>query len=236
MADYTVELRSICESYAGRTTHSGYSEIDEVISKALPKIFDFDFPIFDENYRSVLETKIISHFYTREIGMETVPLWKFRLKTKMNEIMPYYNQLYRSETLDFNPLYDVSTTRTYSLTRTGDSTSTRNGSRESSGNSRNIDKYSDTPQGIVDLGKLVSDDNIYVTNVNVNDNEYENATTYNNDETVENRDLLDEYTETVNGKRGRDSYAKMIKDYRNNMLNIDMMVIEELNELFFSLW
>ena len=54
------------------------------------------FPIFDENYRSVLETKILRHYYTREIGFETVGLWKHYLKTKLNEIMPKYNKLYEA--------------------------------------------------------------------------------------------------------------------------------------------
>lgn len=107
MAKYTTEVRSICEVYAGLDESVGYDSIDDVISKAREKVFDFNYPIFDEAYRSVLETKILEHYYTREICEETVGLWKLRLKTKMNEIMPYYNQLYESELLEFNPLYDV---------------------------------------------------------------------------------------------------------------------------------
>ncbi len=81
------------------------------LKKCLPIVFDFDFPIFDENYRSVLETKILKHYYTREIAHETVGLWKLKLNTKLNEIMPFYNQLYKSELIEFNPLYDVELTR-----------------------------------------------------------------------------------------------------------------------------
>ena len=55
MAKYTTELRSICEAYAGYTEQQGLSKVDDIVSKALPKIFDFDFPIYDEAYRSVLE-------------------------------------------------------------------------------------------------------------------------------------------------------------------------------------
>ena len=87
MSKYTTELRYLIEN-------------------------DFDiglknYPIFDENYRELLNQKIINHYYFREIGMETAELFKRYLNTTMNEIMPYYNQLYKSELLEFNPFYNV---------------------------------------------------------------------------------------------------------------------------------
>ena len=71
------------------------------------------YPIFDENYRETLDTKILKHYYTREIGFETVGLWKFKLNTKMNEIMDYYNQLYESALLEFNPFDNTNLLRDY---------------------------------------------------------------------------------------------------------------------------
>lgn len=68
------------------------------------------YPIFDENYRELLNQKIINHYYFREIGMETAELFKRYLNTTMREIMPYYNQLYKSELLEFNPFYNVDKT------------------------------------------------------------------------------------------------------------------------------
>ena len=62
------------------------------------------YPIFNEDYRDYLNQKIIDHFYFREIGQETPERFNFFLARKMNEIMPYYNQLYKSELLQFNPL------------------------------------------------------------------------------------------------------------------------------------
>lgn len=90
MSKYTTELRYLIEN-------------------------DFDiglknYPIFDENYRELLNQKIINHYYFREIGMETAELFKRYLNTTMNEIMPYYNQLYKSELLEFNPFYNVDKT------------------------------------------------------------------------------------------------------------------------------
>lgn len=111
MARYTTTVRSICEVAAGLDESVGFDQIENVLADAAPKVFNFDFPIFDEAYRLPLEIKILRHFYMREICCETVGLWKLYLMNKMNEIMPFFNQMYLSELLDFNPLWDVNYTK-----------------------------------------------------------------------------------------------------------------------------
>ena len=44
------------------------------------------------------------------------------------------------------------------------------------------------------------------------------------------------YLEQVQGKHGGISYAKMLMEYRDSFLNIDTMIIDNLNDLFFGLW
>src|SRR5699024_4851175 len=169
MSKYTTEVRYICENAIGLTNSDGYISIKDVLTQAAPIVFNFDFPIFDESYRLPLEIKILKHFYTREIGMETVGLWKLKLETKLNEIMPYYNQLYKSELLEFNPLYDVDITRMHNIKNNGtqnttgditsDSTTETSQTSEDSSNRNeqqsstidNVSKnaYSNTPQGQV---------------------------------------------------------------------------------------
>lgn len=106
MSKYTTEVRYICEYYAGYNKSQDYDKINEIVKASHSKVIG-DYPIFDENYREVLDTKILKHYYTREICEETVGLWKLRLNNRMNEIMPFYNKLYDSELLKFNPLYDT---------------------------------------------------------------------------------------------------------------------------------
>lgn len=84
MAQYTIELRNL--------VNSGYH-------LALDK-----YPIFSEEYRGALNQKIIEHFWFREIGQETADRFNFMLRRKMNEIMPYYNELYKSTLMEFDPL------------------------------------------------------------------------------------------------------------------------------------
>lgn len=90
MSNYTTELRYIIETLAGNT-----GTIEEMITSAKGKIFDDYWTTYDTHYKTVLEQKILRHYYTREIGMETYGLWKLKLNTTLAEIIPKYNELYR---------------------------------------------------------------------------------------------------------------------------------------------
>ena len=128
MSKYTTEVRFICETANGLVDSKGYTSIQDILETAAPAVFDFDFPIFDESYRKPLEVKILRHYYTREISEETVGLWKLRLADRMNIIMPYYNKLYESELLKFNPFYDVDLTTIHKKDFAGNQDTSRDGS------------------------------------------------------------------------------------------------------------
>lgn len=243
MANYTTEVRTICENYAGYPHFSGEMSVADIIEKSRTKIFDFSFPIFDEKYRSVLETKIIKHYYTREIGLETVGLWKLKLDTKMNEIMPYYNQLYGSTLLEFNPFYDVDITRKHNTRSDGTRNETNenksNGTNQNTTNrnSTNRNLYSDTPQGALTGVETET----YLTNATKDtlesaDNSNSNFNTSANgksDSVIKN---VEDYLETVKGKQGTEDYSSLLLKYRETFLNIDLQIIEELSDLFLNLW
>ena len=279
MSKYTTELRYICETEAGLSESVGQTKIKDVIAKAIPKIFDFDFPIFDESYRNVLETKILKHYYTREIGLETYGLWKLKLDTKLNEIMPFYNQLYKSALLEFNPLYEVDYSKTGNRDASGTRDNTENNSEsydesndyneshnESTTNSNDgtltkgtttttTNYYSDTPQGAI--SNVI--DGTYLTNATYNvvgntgsdntsnsgsvDSEVSSTTKNEKDGSrkgskTTNSNLTDteSYLESVRGKMSSKSYSALLMEYRETFINIDMMLIEELADLFFGLW
>lgn len=247
MSKYTTEVRYICENYAGLDESEGYNSVNRIIGLAIPKIFDFEFPIFDEAYRNVLCGKILKHYYVREIGQETVGLWKLMLDTKLNEIMPYYNQLYESARLELKPFedysYNKSATKTVNETvngtgnvnSTGTNTAKQNGESESTA----YDLYSDTPQGALNG----VDEEAYLTNARKDTNsgtskaDSEGSSTYNENKT--NTDITngtENYIESITGKLGTSSYSKLLEEYRKTFLNIDMMVIDELKTLFFGLY
>lgn len=234
MSKYTTELRYICESEAGLKSSVGYDSVASVIANCREKIFSFDYPIYDEAYRPVLETKILKHFYTREIGLETVGLWKLKLDTKMNEIMPYYNQLYKSALLEFNPLWTEELTVDHNKGTDGTSLNVNERDNTSVDNSNTVsrNKYSDTPQG--SLQNIEND--TYLTNarkvtedsdrIGVQESKEQNNNVFSNTE---------DYLEHVNGRRGKDASELLLK-YRKTFINIDMMIIDELEDLFLHIW
>ena len=310
MSKYTTEVRFICENFAGLEESKGYDKVDEIIGLARAKVFDFDYPIFDSSYKSVIETKIIKHYYTREIGLETVGLWKLKLNTRLNEIMPYYNQMYKSALLEFNPFYDTDLTTVHSGEDTGDKVGTTDfdGNRntitsenenkdnaynetlvntggfetdvehsETRDNEHSDDEwnlFSDTPQGGVTGIENAYDgvsDNAYLTdarniktngeahdtigytnntdnthndtnqkdgeiNEDVSRDKTANESTENNEVRTELFTNTKEWTQRVYGKNAGHSYSKMLNEFRETFLNIDMMVIDELKDLFFLLW
>lgn len=276
MSKYTTEVRFICEHLAGLNESTDYVPVKDVIDKARVKIFDFNYPIFDLAYKSTLETKILKHFYTREIGLETYGLWKLKLDTKMNEIMPFYNKLYKTELIEFNPLYDtdinvkghrdedVVGNESSNTKNSGNDKGTRNSTdsgtdtRASNDKFNDWDLYSDTPQGGVN-GILGAEDepsivaNGYLTNARHTFGDTAGSTgsttygkknvTTDNTEYGRKTDVVGnskkegdiDYTEHVYGYRGANP-SKSIVEFRKALLNIDMMVIKDLEELFFQLW
>lgn len=262
MSKYTTEVRYICEvAYGLNGTEENVPSVDTIIDGARESIFDFEYPIFDEAYRPVLEKKILKHFYTREIGEETVGLWKLRLNTKLNEIMPYYNKLYLSELIEFNPLYTDDLykegTKNNEENSQGEFNTNVDGSNTRTDNTTSAtttDKwvlYSDTPQGgIAGISGAEDDpslgDNGYLTNathtIGGNGNAVHNTGTVRNDSdtttTGSNTGKVTndgEYAEHVYGYRGYNPNI-LLRDFRNNLLNIDMQIIKDLRVLFFNLW
>lgn len=253
MSKYTTEVRFICENSAGLSESEGADNIDSILDKCWNKIFNFDFPIFDEKYRQVLCKKILKHYYTREIAHETVGRWKLALNAKLNEIMPYYNQLYKSELLEFNPFYDVDLTR--SREGSGTSNRTSNNTEINSGTSKNVssgsgtnntdtlNRFSDTPQNSMDTQGIA--DSVPLTTVtkvnedNTSTNESTATLTRNDSKTgngTENINNTDKYIEKVKGKQGTENYSSLLKKFRETFLNIDMMIIDDCSDCFFTLW
>lgn len=247
MSKYTTEVRFICESKSGLSESKGFGSVDEVLNGSWDKIFTSKVSFFDEEYRGVLCKKILKHYYLREIGCETVGIWLLWMNTKLEEIMPYYNKLYESELIKFNPMYDVDWNRKGNKTGNESGSGSRStsgnnsGTNTQSGTSSNTrkDLYSDTPQGA--LTGVESE--TYLTNARKVSDSGEtgvNGSTtgsYEDSESSSNKvDTTEDYVESVSGKQGGSSYSKLLNEFRETFLNIDMQVIEEFDEMFMGLW
>lgn len=263
MSKYTTEVRFICESALGLEKQGDYSNINDAIQAGRNKIFTFDYTLFDPDYKSVIETEFLRHYYTREIGHETVALWKLRLEDTWVLNLPKYNKLWESALLEFNPLYDVDYTTKHSGSgmsdRRDNSVSEMSGTQDTIGSERNnrigesennehlLDKYSDTPQGglngVIDTNWLTNateDINNRVNNFSEHndvDNTV-NATMKNfaTNDGSSNITNIDEYERRVVGKIGGKTYPKMIDEWRKTFLNIDKMFINEFRDLFMLIY
>lgn len=236
MSKYTTQVRFICETSAKLTESAGFNDIEDILDKSWNSIFS-DFPIFDERYRPELCKKILRHYYTREICCETVGRWKLFLSDKMKNIMPYYNQLYQSELLKIQPLVSVDKTVKHegygSETKTTNRNATNTTSSNTDGNTNTWSYYSDTPQG----GINGLDTNDYLTNATHNvgtDGTISRLNGATSDKETGDGTRKDLYVDIVSGYEGNQS--EMLLKFRETFLNIDMMIINELKDLFFTLW
>ena len=129
--------------------------------------------------REELNTKLLNHYKYREIGFETPGRFFDELEITMNEIMPYYNEMYKTVEIMADlesPFDNVDVTETFEQTRsdtsesegtttssntansTTNSTNTQNGTSsetnhaesEIEGSETNTRKHSDTPQNAID--------------------------------------------------------------------------------------
>lgn len=302
----------------------------ERIKKAVPKVFDFTYPreYLTDTEKAGLEEKILRHYYFREIGLETVAKWKFYLETRMNEIMPFYDEMYRTAKLEYDILENFKTEEVYegndvnkinrngnltenlienldnsnrrdedlkstdehnvttNSTKTTDNSDNKHETREITKNNmetRNLDLTgetlnSDFPQSNaanVDYGtayqKTHTDDEGTVKNNGMDTDEFttRNASTSKdvtidtvndfhniagrnviqdiirgnktnanerNTEDTENAELNKNYTIRRHGKDGSEPFSELIRMYRETVMNIDMLIIRELSDLFMNIY
>lgn len=180
------------------------------------------YPIFDDNYRQTLNQKILNHYYNNEIGFETPELFKFYLNNKLNEIMPYYNTLYENL-----KLYDNNLMSNVNLKEVLNRETANNVSSQSNSSTDTRNLYQDTPQGSL---KETDIDNLkYATNLTLNDsNITDNATSQG--------DGTENYIKTIVGNNGSKYTYELLNELKNGILNIDMMIIDDLNELFMGVF
>jgi hypothetical protein len=117
MASYTMPLREYIEMWSQDNEDL---PVRDVIETGRPKLFDFDYPLFTPDYKKDFETKFIRQFYFTEIGFETEESFKFHLENWLNVNMPFWNNMYKSELITFDPLTNtkLDTTANKTLDRT----------------------------------------------------------------------------------------------------------------------
>lgn len=221
---YTISVRWIVESYSQETPEIS---TDRKIAIALPQIFNFDFPIYSESYRTEFEEKLVRHFYFHEINITSIGAWKFQLREKLNLIMPVYNKMYEAIAIKYNPLIDTQMHETYTRTNNLTSNSSTQGDVTQNDASQNQQVYSDLPQTTLHGGDYAtnSTQNEGTANSTQNARQTANATS-NNTET---------YKHDNTGFSSRSQQA-LLMEYYESLRNVDEMVFNELRELFMLIY
>lgn len=197
------------------------------IKSLIDNNFDFQltsYPIFDENYRQTLNHNILYHYYENEIGFETAPLFRLYLNQRLNEIMPKYNELYKAQKkiIDENLLLN-----NVNLTEQLQGTTTSQTSSNSTSNNNGESLFQDTPQG--ELSHTDIDNQKYATNITFNKNNI-------NDISKASGNGTNEYIKTIIGNNGGKFNIDLLNDLKNNLMNIDLMIINELYDLFMGIF
>ena len=207
MSKYTLQLRYLYE--------------DENFN-----LFDFPYNLYNNDLKPWFEEKFYQHFMFYEIGFDTIGMFKQRLMTKLNDIYPYYRDLYeteiRSKNIDFMLNKDLKESYIRELNSTSNSNQesnvTSNGLSTSGqltpsliANSQKIDKFMDSAQK-------------------------DNATSNSASTGESNGNSREEYTLTSKDNIGITSSAELLIKWRGTMLNIDLMIFEECNDLFMQIF
>ena len=246
MAKYTTELRTICQ-FLTKEEKVELSEVDRLVNIARPKIFDFEYDFADKSYKEIFEKKFLYHFFTREIGHETYGLWKLKLQTKLQEIIPKYNKMYEAESIKFNPFHDTDLTTMSKNTDNSQNkgTSKLNSASESTNKGRNEDngitkiRTSETPAGIIDQVESDRYMSNYTSNQNdsvVKSEQHGNSKNLSTGDTYSQMSSTSDYVQKIQGKSSGTSMSRLLVEYRESLINIDLQIFDELEELFMQLW
>ena len=219
MSKYTMELRELFTPIKFNPPFYTREEVENFFKDY--EITDYLTPeqikvIEDTNLwsKDKLARKIVDHYYMREIGQETIALWKHYVKVTMQELMEEYLPLIYSSAIQYDPLVNVDYTETFE--RTANNT----GNANSSG----LGVASDTPQGRISKTGILRGD-------------YASTTSASENETNSSSDSEENYTKRIKGNSGVSATAqKMVEQYRDNIRAIDREIIEKLEPLFMGLY
>ena len=220
MSRYTVELRDVIENTSREEVESFFTDYN-LEDYLTPQ----EIAVIEERgtwSKEKLARKIVDHYYMREIGLETIGLFKLKAKVAMQEIMEEKLPLIYSAAIKYDPLVNVDFVEEY------DSASSNNQSGKSKGNTSGLNVASDTPQGQINKQAILAGSYASSTGANESESQTEDITNSNGSQT---------YTKHVKGNSGVSATAqKMVQQYRENIIMIDRDIIKDLSSLFMGIY
>lgn len=235
MSKYTIELRSLFEPNRFTPPLFTRTEVENFFKQynLTDYLTEEQIDVINESglwSKDKLASKIVDHYYMREIGFETIALFQHYAKIYMEEIMEEYLPLIYSRSIEYDPLVNVDFTETF--TRTEETENNGSSESESSSQASSLGVNSDTPQGQINKTSILQGK--YASSTGASENDSSVNSTSSNDSSS---NLNENYTKRVKGNSGVSATAqKMIEQYRNNIRAIDREIIEKLDILFMGLY
>ena len=220
MSRYTVELRDIVENTSREEVEAFFTDykLEDYLSPQ-------EIAVIEERgtwSKERLAQKIVDHYYMREIGLETVGLFKLKAKVAMQEIMEEKLPLIYSAAIKYDPLVNVDYTEEI------DSASSSNQTGKSKGSSSGLNVNSDTPQGQISKTSILNGS--YASSTGANESESVS-------EDISNANGSQSSVKHVKGNSGISATAqKMVQQYRENIIMIDRDIIKDLASLFMGIY
>lgn len=183
--------------------------------------------------RDQLNSKILNHYRYMEIGQETFGRWLYELNVALNEIMPYYNQLFYSADQDFNPIYNVDYKKTIMGTDNSTANTTSTGSDSTTNEEYSKGINSKTPQDYLNISNTGIDTVQYADDASwgkTSGGTTGTSNTSSNSSTNGSSSSI----ETTKGNFGVTSAQDLIMKYRQTIINIEQQIINDprIKELF----
>lgn len=207
MSKYTMTIKDIVDDYS---ITSESRDIDSKLDVARGYLFDFNYPVIDDETKKRIEIAILKHYYLREIAFETIGIFKIKLNDRLNLIMPRYNSLYEKQDLSLSPYIN-----SY-LKETGES----NSSNDNIVTNEDWQTTSDTPRGIL---------------TELKEGKYSSMAVYNENNDKTNSYGNSDYNRTVESLNGI-TYAEAFRSYYDNIISIDEELVNEFSDLFMVIW
>jgi len=190
-------------------------EIRTLIENTNFELFDFDYQVDDLSFKADIEQKILDFYFDYEIGFETPDMFKRKFKARFLRAVSYYNQLYNTTLLAYNPL--INSKMSEALEQLSNTDSTNNNTTETDGNMDSTN--SDYPQQSIGAGDFLAGANKTTDNTK--------ATT----KLLSNTNQTNNYSKVLEGITGI-SYQELIQKERELIIIIPNLIIEELKPCF----
>lgn len=216
MSKYTTSIEVIINS---QSNHS--DDVFERIETGRKFLFDFDYLVPNADFRKSFETQFIEKYWQECIGYATVPLFKLKLKQRLEMLMPEI-------CFKYNALQEIINLKNPALERHGNSVETgtniANSTVDGTGTSKSKDIVSNLPASIINSNTIGAVTHASNGGMNEGTNTSKTVGTSDAEHTIER--MFEEYGNQLKG------YVDWYESYHNLMnellLAFDDMFIQLL--------